>query len=94
MNRLLVHPLRKIARELNDLPAEDRLGHQLVLPSHHHDDEIGMLVRSYNRHQQQLLREYDALNLQSTQFPVSELPNKAFLMALMEQTVARKRPRR
>ncbi|MGG7448032.1 biofilm formation regulator HmsP [Kosakonia oryzendophytica] len=91
MNRLLVHPLRKIARELNDLPAEDRLGHQLVLPSHHHDDEIGMLVRSYNRHQQQLLREYDALNLQSTQFPVSELPNKAFLMALLEQTVARKK---
>ncbi|AMO46642.1 biofilm formation regulator HmsP [Kosakonia oryzendophytica] len=91
MNRLLVHPLRKIARELNDLSAEDRLGHQLILPSHHHDDEIGILVRGYNRHQQQLLREYDALNQQSTQFPVSELPNKAFLMALLEQTVAQKK---
>nr|VUD32669.1 protein yhjK [Raoultella sp. NCTC 9187] len=48
-----------------------------------------MLVRSYNRNQQTLLRRYDELSLQSTRFPVSDLPNKAFLMALLEQAVAR-----
>ena len=56
INRLMVRPLRKIARELNDVPQHERLGHQLTLPRLHHDDEIGMLVRSYNRNQQTLLR--------------------------------------
>ena len=48
----MVRPLRRIARELNDLSQQERLGHQLTLPRLHHDDEIGMLVRSYNRNQQ------------------------------------------
>ena len=89
INRLIVRPLRKLARELDDVAPQDRLGHQLTLPRLHHDDEIGLLVRSYNRNQQTLLRQHDELTLQSTRFPVSELPNKAFLMALLEQTVAR-----
>jgi EAL domain-containing protein (putative c-di-GMP-specific phosphodiesterase class I)/GGDEF domain-containing protein len=89
INRLIVRPLRKLARELNDVAPQDRFGHQLTLPRLHHDDEIGLLVRSYNRNQQTLLRQHDELTLQSTRFPVSELPNKAFLMALLEQTVAR-----
>lgn len=89
INRLIVRPLRKLARELNDVAPQDRLGHQLTLPRLHHDDEIGLLVRSYNRNQQTLLRQHDELTLQSTRFPVSELPNKAFLMALLEHTVAR-----
>jgi len=92
INRLVVHPLRRIARELNDLPVQDHVGHQLALPRHHHDDEIGMLVRSYNRNQQILLRQHEELNIQSTQFPVSELPNKAFLLALLEQTLVRQKP--
>lgn len=71
-------PLRKLARELIDVAPQDRLGHQLTLPRLHHDDEIGLLVRSYNRNQQTLLRQHDELTLQSTRFPVSELPNKAF----------------
>lgn len=91
INRLIVHPLRRISRELNDLPQQDQVGHQLPLQRHHHDDEIGMLVRSYNRHQQAMLRQHEELNTQSTRYPVSELPNKAFLMALLEQTVARQR---
>ena len=91
INRLIVHPLRKIARELNDLPLQDQMGHQLALPRHHHDDEIGSLVRSYNRNQQNLLRQHDELNSQTTLFPVSELPNKAFLMALLEQVVAQQK---
>ena len=92
INRLIVRPLRAIARELNDIPPQDRLGHQLSLPRLHQDDEIGMLVRCYNRNQQSLLRQYDELSLQSTRFPVSELPNKAFLMAMLEQTATRPQP--
>ena len=89
INRLIIHPLRKIARELDNLSPQDQVGHQLSLPRLHHDDEIGMLVRSYNINQQRLLRHQDELNSNATRFPVSELPNKAFLMALLEQTVAR-----
>ena len=91
ISRLMIRPLRKIARELNDLSPQDQLGHQLALPRHHHDDEIGMLVRSYNRNQQMVLRQHEELNSQVTRFPISELPNKAFLMALLEQTIARQK---
>lgn len=91
ISRLMIRPLRKIARELNDLSPQDHPGHQLTLPRHHHDDEIGMLVRSYNRNQQMMLRQHEELNSQVTRFPISELPNKAFLMALLEQTVARQK---
>lgn len=89
ISRLIVRPLRNISRMLNDISPQTLVGHQLPLPPLHHDDEIGMLVRSYNRNQQAALRQQDELNSQSTRFPVSELPNKAFLMALLEQTVAR-----
>lgn len=89
INRLVVHPLRRIARELNNLPAQEQVGHQLALPRLHHDDEIGMLIRSYNLNQQRIQRQQDELNSNATRFPVSDLPNKAFLMALLEQTVAR-----
>lgn len=89
INRLIVHPLRRIARELNDLSPQEHMGHQLPLPHLHHDDEIGMLVRSYNINQQRVLRQQEELSSNATRFPVSDLPNKAFLMALLEQTVAR-----
>ncbi|MDI5568710.1 hypothetical protein MJI47_29490, partial [Salmonella enterica subsp. enterica serovar Kentucky] len=49
---------RKIARELNDIPQQELIGHQLALPRLHQDDEIGMLVRSYNlNHVKQLQKE-------------------------------------
>ncbi|WP_251841944.1 biofilm formation regulator HmsP [Enterobacter hormaechei] len=89
INRLIVHPLRRIARELNDLSPQEHIGHQLPLPRLHHDDEIGMLVRSYNINQQRVLRQQEEVSNNATRFPVSDLPNKAFLMALLEQTVAR-----
>ncbi|MEP8807751.1 biofilm formation regulator HmsP [Enterobacter hormaechei] len=89
INRLIVHPLRRIARELNELSPQEHMGHQLPLPRLHHDDEIGMLVRSYNINQQRVLRQQEELSSNATRFPVSDLPNKAFLMALLEQTVAR-----
>jgi glycosyltransferase involved in cell wall biosynthesis len=40
-----------LARELNNLPPQHLVGHQLALQRLHHDDEIGMLVRSYNINQ-------------------------------------------
>ena len=89
INRLIVHPLRRIARELNDLSPQEHMGHQLPLPRLHHDDEIGMLVRSYNINQQRVLRQQEEVSNNATRFPVSDLPNKAFLMALLEQTVDR-----
>ena len=67
INRLIVHPIRKIARELDNLSPQNAAGHQLKLPALHHDDEIGMLVRSYNRNQQMMMprhltQEHDLLN--------------------------------
>lgn len=56
INRLILHPLRKIARELNDIPQQDLIGYQLALPRLHQDDEIGLLVRSYNLNQQLIQR--------------------------------------
>lgn len=75
INRLIVHPLRKIARELDNLNPNDAASHQLTLPPLHHDDEIGMLVRSYNRNQQMsqrhLTQEHDLLAaLDNQQFAI------------------------
>ncbi|WP_157799720.1 HAMP domain-containing protein, partial [Bacillus subtilis] len=52
INRLVVHPLRNLSRELQELPPQSILTHKLSLPQSHRDDEIGMLIRSYNRNQQ------------------------------------------
>jgi EAL domain-containing protein (putative c-di-GMP-specific phosphodiesterase class I)/GGDEF domain-containing protein len=88
INRLIVHPLRKIARELDSLNPQDAASHQLTLPSLHHDDEIGMLVRSYNRNQQMSQRLHDEMSAMSTRNLLTELPNKTLLMALLEQLTA------
>jgi len=87
INRLVMHPLRKIARELDEIPPQALPGHQLPLPRHHKDDEIGRIVRSYNRNQQQLQHQQEESHVQTVRFPVSELPNKAVLLALLEQAV-------
>ncbi|AKE60522.1 biofilm formation regulator HmsP [Citrobacter farmeri] len=89
VNRLILHPLRNIARELNNIPQQELIGHQLALPRLHHDDEIGLLVRSYNLNQQLVQRHSEEQTDNAMRFPVSELPNKAFLMGLLEQVVAR-----
>lgn len=54
INRLMVHPLRDIIAELQNLPPEAIPRHPLTLPEWHQDDELGALVRSYNRNQQLL----------------------------------------
>lgn len=87
LNRLVVHPIRRISRELDALNPQQAGVHQLTLPPLHHDDEIGMLVRSYNRNQQVALCLQEKMNTMSTNNPVTELPNKALLLALTEQMV-------
>lgn len=52
INRLIIHPLRAIARELAALPEGEVPDHQLAERARHHDDELGLLIRSYNRNQQ------------------------------------------
>jgi len=88
VNRLIVHPLRKIARELNELDAAKVLPHQLKLARLHKDDEIGMLVRSYNRNQQTLMRLQEETTALSTHSPITGLPNRALLMSLLEKVVS------
>lgn len=92
INRLIVHPLRDIARELDGLPPGEVVEHQLALPKLHNDDEIGMLVRGYNRNQQQVQRAQEEMSQLATHIPVSGLPNKALLLALLrgqeEQAIA------
>lgn len=56
INRLIIHPLRSIARELAALPEGEVPDHQLAERARHHDDELGLLIRSYNRNQQLLSR--------------------------------------
>lgn len=56
VNRLVIHPIRKIAHELDKLSPQEVVHHQLQIPPLHKDDEIGMLVRSYNRNQSALTR--------------------------------------
>ncbi len=90
ISRLILHPLRNIAHELNAIPPQEVVGHQLVLPRLHQDDEIGMLVRSYNLNQQLLQRHYEEQNENAMRFPVSDLPNEALLMGMLEQVVTRK----
>lgn len=62
INQLIVRPLRRISHELHEIPDEERIGHQLAVPPLHHDDEIGVLVHTYNRHQQALARQNDSVD--------------------------------
>jgi EAL domain-containing protein (putative c-di-GMP-specific phosphodiesterase class I)/GGDEF domain-containing protein len=47
-----------------------------------------MLVRSYNRNQQMSQRLHEEMSAMSTRNTVTELPNKALLLALLEQLTA------
>ncbi|ELY2766790.1 sensor-domain containing phosphodiesterase [Cronobacter malonaticus] len=88
INRLILHPLRDITRTLNALEAHELAHHQLAIPRLHKDDEIGMLVRTYNRNQQALAQQLDEARTSGTRFPLTGLPNQALLVALLEQAVA------
>lgn len=85
INRLIIHPLRNISRELQELPPQSILAHKLTLPQGHHDDEIGMLIRSYNRNQQVLESVHDEMSRLTTHFAVTDLPNRTLFLALVDQ---------
>lgn len=85
INRLIVHPLRDISRELQELPPQAILAHKLTLPPGHRDDEIGMLIRSYNRNQQVLESVHDEMSRLTTHYVVTDLPNRTLFLALLEQ---------
>ncbi|WP_205297502.1 biofilm formation regulator HmsP [Candidatus Pantoea multigeneris] len=85
INRLMVHPLRDIARELQELPPQAILAHKLTLPPGHRDDELGMLIRSYNRNQQVVESVHDEMSRLTTHYPVTDLPNRALFLALLDQ---------
>ncbi len=88
MNRLLVYPLRAMARELENVSQEDAPYHQLMLPAQHQDDELGQLVRNYNRNQQMQAKAHTAMSRLSTRNSVTELPNPVLFTALLEQHIA------
>ncbi len=85
INRLIVHPLRGISRELQELPPQAVLTHKLTLPRGHRDDEIGILIRSYNRNQQVLEAVHDEMSRLTTHYVVTDLPNRTLFLALLEQ---------
>ncbi|RWR02282.1 biofilm formation regulator HmsP [[Pantoea] beijingensis] len=85
INRLIVHPVRDVSDELQALLPQDILSHKLSIPLLHRDDEIGMLIRSYNRNQQVLRELHDDLSRQTTHHELTGLPNKMLFLALLEQ---------
>ena len=88
INKLIVRPLRRIANELQDLPPQEAISHQLKLPDRHRDDELGMLIRSYNRNQQVAEAVHDEMSRLTTRFALTNLPNKTLFLALLEQHLA------
>ncbi|WCG83222.1 diguanylate cyclase domain-containing protein [Pectobacterium sp. A5351] len=82
INRLLIHPLRGIIVELQNIPPDAMLHSPLTLPPWHQDDELGALVRSYNRNQQ-LLEQSLAAGTEGV-----GLPDKAHFMRRLEQRLA------
>ncbi|ATY92786.1 diguanylate cyclase [Pectobacterium atrosepticum] len=82
INRLLIHPLRGIIVELQNLPPDAMLHRPLTLPPWHQDDELGALVRSYNRNQQLLEQSLSAGNAGTG------LPDKAHFIRRLEQRLA------
>lgn len=85
MNRLLVYPLRALVRELRSMPQEGDDYPPLALPSHHGDDELGLLVRTYNRNQQAREKTYQAMSQLATRYPQTNLPNQALFVSLLAQ---------
>lgn len=83
MNRLLISPLKSLAMTLSTLP--QGMTHQLALPPQHEDDELGMLVRNYNRNQVALNNAYQDLRRLSTRDPLTDLPNRALFDELLNQ---------
>lgn len=87
INRLIIHPLRTLSKELENIGHQGVLDHRLTLPRYHQDDELGVLVRNYNRNQQLLAEAYEEMSRIGTRFPVTELPNRRLFISLLEQEI-------
>jgi diguanylate cyclase (GGDEF)-like protein len=85
MNRLLISPLKTVAATLKSIPQGTT--HQLAMPPHHEDDEIGMLVLNYNRNQMALEKAYHDLRKISTRDPLTDLPNRVLFEELLNQYI-------
>lgn len=85
INKLIVRPLRRIAVELHHLPPQAAIGHRLALPERHRDDELGMLIRSYNHNQQIIETVHDEMGRLTTHVALTNLPGQTLFMALLEQ---------
>jgi len=90
INRLIVHPLRAIARELEALPENEVDYHQLPLLERHDDDELGMLIRSYNRNQQWI--EKNRSLLQDSHFVDSNISSEDQFVARLTQRLQQEKP--
>lgn len=85
MNRLLISPLKLIANKINQMPKG--IPHQITQPAGHDDDELGMLVRSYNRNQQALEKAYQGLRRLNTRDRLTDLPNRVLFDELLNQQI-------
>ncbi|CAM3493434.1 MULTISPECIES: biofilm formation regulator HmsP [Yersinia] len=87
INRLIVHPLRSMARELENISQDQVLDHQLSMPARHLDDELGVLARNYNRNQHLLAKAYAEMSRISSRHPVTELPNRTLFLAMLNEHI-------
>lgn len=85
MNRLLISPLKIIANKINQMPKG--IPHQITQPLGHDDDELGMLVRNYNRNQQALEKAYQGLRRLNTRDRLTDLPNRVLFEELLHQQI-------
>ncbi|HEC8324759.1 TPA: EAL domain-containing protein [Providencia rettgeri] len=85
LNRRLVYPLKSIIYQLKSVPQNGEQFHQIKLSSEEENDELGMLVRSYNDNQLALQKANKSISQLSTHDPISLLPNMTLFHPVFEQ---------
>lgn len=86
MKRLLITPLKDIASTLDLMPTG--IMHQLSMPAGHDDDELGVLVKNYNRNQRALEKAYQGIRRLNTRDKLTNLPNRVLFDELVTQRIA------
>lgn len=84
INRLIVHPLRHIARSLQELPYLDATA-ELPLPSGHRGDEIGVLVRGVNHRQRKIATLFEKREQAYHHDILLRLPNQHRFLVLLDK---------
>lgn len=90
INRLMVHPLRNICKQLQNFSPSTGSNERLLLPDGHDDDEIGVLVRSINQNRSLLTSVNNEVERLNTRFRLTDLPNRTLFLALLEQLLTQK----